>query len=170
MTKEDDSTITAEETIVCFGHQNILAEHKSTFEITKDEHLTKAGTCIIGIMADKGAGGLSENFKKILSNDRTILKTELIAGNFSICITSNGSSEMTLSHETDMVWRKSRYVCSRTVGIYSDFSAASLPDEMIRLLQNGEKMTVKMKATLNPKAPSPSAPPLQEFFHNCEGC
>ena len=160
--------IKAEEIIVCYGHENIRSEHKSTFEITKEECLTPAGTCIIGIKADKGATDLSDNFKRILSDDRSILKTTLKIKDQSFTITSHGSSAMTLTHTTDMVWRKSRFVCSRTTGIYSDTAAGNIPKEIINLLQKGEKMTVIMQAILNPKAHSPSSPPLQEFFGSFE--
>lgn len=168
MTEESGQIKKAKEIIYCYGHENIRAEHKSTFEITKDKELTKAGTCIIGINADKGADDLNENFKKILSDDRSILNTTLIIKNIKYSILSCGSSKMTLTHQADSVWRRSNFVCPRTIGIYSDISAVSIPKEIINLLKTGEKMTVTMEVTLNPKAQSPSSPHLQEFFHSFE--
>lgn len=168
MTSESHQTLKAKEIITCYGHENVRAEHRSTFEITKEENLTKAGTCIIGINADKGAADLEENFKKILSDDRSILNTTLIIENINFSILSCGSSKMAFTHSTDLVWRRSNFVCSRTIGIYSDFSAVSIPRNIIDLLKTGAKMTVVMEATLNPKAQSPSSPHLQEFFDNFE--
>ena len=43
------------ELIRCRGHPLVSSRHPTTFEVTKDEHLTAAGDCIIGIGADRGA-------------------------------------------------------------------------------------------------------------------
>ena len=51
---------------------------------------------------------------------------------------------MTLDHPTDLVWRKSDYVCGRTVGIRSDATARDLPRELIVLLQEGAELVVEM--------------------------
>jgi hypothetical protein len=58
-----------------------------------------------------------------------------------------GSKAMTLAHPTDLVWRRSMFVCGRTIGIRSDKVAASLPKDLIRYLKAGEEMTVTMTAT-----------------------
>ncbi|MBP2132850.1 hypothetical protein J2128_000771 [Methanomicrobium sp. W14] len=168
MSTENRPPLKETEIIRCKGHVNVRAEHKSTFEITKDDNLSVNGTCIIGICADKGAADLSENFKSILSDDRSVLKTTLIAGDLKYSFTSYGSSKMTLSHPTDLVWRRSSYVCNRTIGIYSDSAAVQIPREIIDLLKNEEDMTVIMELTLNPEAQSPSIPPLREFFDSFE--
>ncbi|MEM2131517.1 MAG: DUF371 domain-containing protein, partial [Candidatus Woesearchaeota archaeon] len=34
------------------GHENLLGNHKNSFEFTKEKELTKRGNCIIGVMAD----------------------------------------------------------------------------------------------------------------------
>ena len=35
------------ETLEAYGHRNIRATHRSTFELTKDDYLTHRGDCII---------------------------------------------------------------------------------------------------------------------------
>ena len=40
-------------TFKAFGHINVLADHKTTLEITKDSHITKNGNCIILTDLDK---------------------------------------------------------------------------------------------------------------------
>lgn len=166
MNSESYAILTATETIKCRGHENIKSEHRSTFEITKETHLTEKGTCIIAVGADKGAADLNDEFKKILSDDRSILKTTLKIKNLEFTILSCGHSKMTLSHPTDLVWRKSSFVCPRTVGIYSDYSAALIPRNIVNILKTGEVMTVFMEVILNSEAQSPSVLHLQEFFHN----
>ncbi|MCK4425081.1 DUF371 domain-containing protein, partial [Candidatus Bathyarchaeota archaeon] len=35
------------ETIFAYGHENIQATHRSTFEITKDARLSEKGDCVV---------------------------------------------------------------------------------------------------------------------------
>jgi hypothetical protein len=53
---------------------------------------------------------------------------------------------MTLDHPIDLVWRRSGFVCGRTIGIHSDFVAATLPRELIAALARGEEMILEMRA------------------------
>ncbi|WOF15775.1 DUF371 domain-containing protein [Methanoplanus sp. FWC-SCC4] len=158
----------ATEIIKCRGHYNIRAEHPSTFEITKEEHLSEKGTCIIGIGADKGALDLSPEFKKILADDRSELTIKFRVKSNEFTILAFGSSKMTFENHTDMVFRRSAFVCGRTVAIYSDHVAKTFPREIIELLQKEEEMIIEMSASIDPEALSPSVPPLREFFHSFE--
>jgi hypothetical protein len=54
---------------------------------------------------------------------------------------------MTLDHPDDMVWRKSTFVCGRTIGILSDKVALTLPRELMENLARGEEMVVILTAT-----------------------
>jgi len=160
--------IRAEERVVCFGHPNIRAEHKSTFEITCEKTLSTKGTCIIGVSADKGAADLSENFKKTLCNNGAILRTRLTIGDLTHTVLSDGKASFTLSHPSDLVWRRSTFVCPRTIGIYSDTVACKIPDGIILQLKKGAEMTVDMEVSFNPEAQSPSFLLPEGFFHTDE--
>jgi len=131
-------------TIRCRGHPNVTGRHPTTFEITREEHLSCQGDCIIGISADTGASGLPPAFADALSCDEAVLVTRLCCGDCCITITSQGSRALTLDHPTDLVWRKSDFVCGRTVGILSDTTARDLPRELIALLQGGAELVVEM--------------------------
>lgn len=137
----------AVEEFECLGHPLVSGKHRTTLEITRDASLTQNGDCIIGVSSAKGAADLSGEFKRILANDDASLQTVLSAGGIEITINSKGSSMMTLDHPTDMVWRRSGFVCGRTVGIYSDTTALTLPRELIHHLSAEEKMSVKMTAS-----------------------
>ncbi|MEM2324735.1 MAG: DUF371 domain-containing protein, partial [Archaeoglobaceae archaeon] len=39
--------------ILAFGHSNITAKHRTTFEITKDQEISKRADCVIGVKASK---------------------------------------------------------------------------------------------------------------------
>lgn len=137
----------AQEIIRCRGHPIVLGTHPTTFEVTCGEHLTKNGNCIIGIAANKGCSGLTPSFKAVLAHDNAVLITRLACNGIVTEVRSRGSSRMTLDHPDDMVWRKSTFVCGRTIGILSDRVALTLPRELIKNLARGEEMVVTLTAT-----------------------
>jgi hypothetical protein len=138
----------AEERVSCRGHPLVRATHPTTFEVTTEKHLTRQGDCIIGIQADKGARDLSPDFRRVLADDRAVLLTRLTAGGFSAEVHGRGSSRMTLKHPADLVWRRSSFVCERTVAILCDRTAATLPREIIRALREGSELEVEMVAVV----------------------
>ncbi len=131
-------------TIRCRGHPNVTGRHETTFEITRDVHLSCQGDCIIGICAGSGTSGLPPAFADALTRDDAVLITRLWCGEHCVTITSRGSRDLTLDHPTDMVWRTSDYVCGRTIGIRSDRAARDLPRELIARLQEGAELVVEM--------------------------
>jgi hypothetical protein len=137
----------AQEIIRCRGHPLVLGTHPTTFEVTCENHLTKNGNCIIGIAADRGCAGLSPEFKSVLAHDDAVLITRLECGGVAAHVRSGGSSQFLLNHPTDLVWRKSTFVCGRTIGIRSDHVAVTLSMELVRNLKAGEEMTVTLTAT-----------------------
>ncbi|MEM3095074.1 MAG: DUF371 domain-containing protein, partial [Nitrososphaera sp.] len=44
--------------VIFYGHPNVQSLHGKTVEITKDEHLTLRGDCIIGVRASKACADL----------------------------------------------------------------------------------------------------------------
>jgi hypothetical protein len=137
----------ASEIIRCRGHPLVSATHPTTFEVTSEEALSVNGHCIIGVAADKGAADLSAEFRRVICHDDAQLTTTLSCGGLAVVVRSAGSAAFTLTHPTDFVWRKSSFVCGRTIGIRSDTVAKSLPGPFVRLLQNGEELVVTLTAT-----------------------
>ena len=127
------------------GHENVLSLHKSTFEITKDKDLSLAGDCIIGLDIDKSMEDFPEEFKEKLANDDTKVIVELRTPNASDTIEGYGHHDLTLSHPTDIVCRKSTFVCSRTLMIKSNKAAIDLNRDLIKDLANGESMDVNIE-------------------------
>ena len=41
-----------------WGHVNVRATHRSTFEVTREPSLTPRGDCIVGVSSEVGAAGL----------------------------------------------------------------------------------------------------------------
>ena len=126
------------------GHENVLSLHKSTFEITKDNDLSLSGDCIIGLDIDKSMEDFPEEFKEKLANDDTKVIVELKTPNASDTIEGFGHHDLSLSHPTDIVCRKSTFVCSRTLMIKSNKAAIDLNRDLIKDLANGESMEVNI--------------------------
>ena len=137
----------AQEFVRCRGHPLVLGTHPTTFEVTCEDHLTENGNCIIGVAADKGCAGLSAAFRAVLAHDNAVLLTRLECGGVTVQVTSRGSARMKLDHPSDMVWRRSSFVCGRTIGILSDKVALTLPEELIKNLAAGKEMLVTLTAT-----------------------
>ena len=131
--------------IMARGHENVLSLHKSTFEITKDKDLSLSGDCIIGLDIDKSMEDFPDEFKEKLANDDTKVIVELKTPNASDTIEGYGHHDLTLSHPTDIVCRKSTFVCSRTLMIKSNKAAIDLNRDLIKDLANGESMEVNIK-------------------------
>ena len=131
--------------IMAKGHENVLSLHKSTFEITKDKDLSLAGDCIIGLDIDKSMVDFPQEFKEKLANDDTKVIVELKTPNAYDTIEGFGHHDLSLSHPTDIVCRKSTFVCSRTLMIKSNKAAIDLNRDLIKDLANREYMEVNIR-------------------------
>ena len=135
------------EVIRAQGHENILSTNKTTFEITKDTHLTKRGDCIIAINADKAAADLSQEFKNALRKENAKLAITIEADAENEIVKAFGSPLLTLTHLTDLVVRKSNYVCNRTMAIKADKAAKDFSGTLVKKLQT-PKQTVIITLTI----------------------
>ena len=133
------------EVVFGYGHENIQATHKTTLEFTKDPHLTKKGDCIIAVAADKALADLSAEFKENLRKPHSKLSVLIEVDDVTEQVNAYGSPRLILNHPTDMVIRKSDYVCNRTLAIHADKAAQDLPREFVEKLKNPKQ---KVKITL----------------------
>jgi hypothetical protein len=133
------------EVIFGYGHENMQATHKTTLEFTKDSHLTKKGDCIVTVAADKALADLTNEFKKNLRKLHAKLTITIEADGIIEQVNAEGSPHLILTHPTDMVVRKSDYVCSRTLAVHADKAACDLSREVVEKLKNPEQ---KVKITL----------------------
>ncbi|MBO8180646.1 MAG: DUF371 domain-containing protein [Archaeoglobus sp.] len=134
--------------IFAHGHKNIRATHRTTFEITKSEHLTPRGDCIIGVGADKTLVDLPEDLKALLKAGH-FFEVELSLPDYGISemVIGKGDSNLTLNHPEDIVVRKSTYTCPRTLLVRANKAACDLNREMVEYLK--EKNT-ELVFTLRP--------------------
>jgi hypothetical protein len=137
------------EIIIAYGHENILATNRTTLEITRETHLTLKGDCIIAVAADKSINDLSQKFRDLLRNNKAKLSILIEAGGEEDIVNAIGNSQIVLRHPTDMVIRKSSYICGRTLAIQADKVACDLSRRLVEKLKNPEqKVEITVTATI----------------------
>jgi hypothetical protein len=132
-------------TIFGYGHENIIATHKTTLEFTKEQHLSRNGDCIVAVGTDKTLADLSCEFKEHLRKSNAELTVVIEAGGITGQVKAHGSPQLILTHPTDVVIRKSDYVSDRTLAIRADKAAQDLPRELVEKLRNPQQ---RVKITL----------------------
>ena len=138
------------EVILAYGHELIKATHKTTLEITKDKSLTERGNCIIAVRSNKAISDLSREFLDIVKQPKAELTIKIEISGEKECIIASGSSRITHSHPTDIVIRKSSYICNRTLAINANKAAADISRNLINKLQ---KPTQPVHITLTAYVP-----------------
>jgi hypothetical protein len=136
------------EVVFAYGHKNIQATHSTTLEITKEEELLKRGDCIIAVSADKALADLNAEFKDYLRREKAKISLLIEVGEVAEVVNAFGSPKLILTHSTDMVVRKSGYICSRTLAVQADKAAIDLSRKLVEKLKNPEQ---KAKITLTVK-------------------
>lgn len=127
------------------GHRNVSSNHKSTFEITADKEIGPKADCIIGVAMDNTLNNFSDDFKEKIANSNTKITVILETENACDEIIGFGHEDLSLTHPTDIVIRKSDYVCSRTLMINSNKAAVDLNRKLIDDLKNEKLMNVSIK-------------------------
>ena len=133
------------ETVDADGHENIRSTHRITFEITKESTLTKRGDCVIAVGATKGAKDLSSEFKEAMKIEDVHVTVTIEAGEIREVVKARGSPQLLFTHPTDMVVRKSNYICGRTIAIKANKAARDISTKLIEKIQNPDQ---KIKITL----------------------
>lgn len=118
-----------------WGHSNIRARHRTTLMVTRDPELTPRGDCIVAVGAEKGLADLNPGLREAARSREARITLTLEAGGYIFTVSGRGDPRLTLTHPSDMVARKSRYICPRTLMIEADKAACDIPEELRRTLQ-----------------------------------
>ena len=135
------------EVITAYGHSLIRSTHKTTFAITKEKHLTERGDCIVAVRSDIAVSDLSRDFKEAATKPDSEITITIEAGEEKETIKAKGDPRLSLTNSTDIVVRKSSYVCNRTLAVQADKAAADLSRRLIENLRNPNQM-VKLTLTV----------------------
>jgi len=120
------------------GHQNVLCTHTTTLELTKEDSLSLRGNCILGIKATKSCKDLSKHLKDYLRKGNKIevlIKLQGVSDRFY----GFGHKNLILSNQKDLVFRKSNYICDRTVLINCSKSSSELSRNLIKKIRDSKR-------------------------------
>ncbi|MHA1395422.1 MAG: DUF371 domain-containing protein [Promethearchaeota archaeon] len=144
-----------------YGHPNIRSTHKTTLEITKENFLTTRGDCILGINAESSCRDLPQWLKAEIRRGNKFLvelliKTENNALNEKKYIIKDhfygyGDKDLPLKSEISMVFRRSNFICNRTILIKCSKSAKDINRDLVEYLK---KPKSKLKITIKKVEPS----------------
>ncbi len=119
-----------------YGHPNIRAMHRNTFEFTKDATVTVAGDCIIGINADFKIPGFFVGSDKV--------RFDLDAGGVKEVILAELNPSFCDGNE--MVVRKSGFISDRTFAIRADKASKDFSQEFREKLSDDKtKIEVRIR-------------------------
>ncbi len=115
--------------IACHGHPNIVATHPTTLEITASENLTTNGDCIIGVGACFDQAALGEF---LATTPHISVSIDLDGDVMSFRADANPD----FTDNKELVFRRSDFVSSRTVGVHASMACIDLPRDFVQKLKN----------------------------------
>ena len=118
------------------GHQTIRALHPTTFELTKDKHLTERGDCIIGVDLDKGVSELDPELKKVLRKKTSLVIMVLKVGDLIDTVFAQGHENLVLSDSRRIIVRRSSYIDPATLAINANKSSKNIRRDLIEKLRD----------------------------------
>ncbi|RLF21960.1 MAG: DUF371 domain-containing protein [Thermoprotei archaeon] len=148
--KKIDS-VSIKEVIIAHGHENISAKHPTTIEITKEDHVTPRGDCIIAVKASKALADLSEEFKSIARSSKAIIKMRIIANGVEEEVVGRGDPQLTFKSDKCMVIRRSSFVCDRTLMIKANKAAKDLDRQLIKKLKDPKTRVIIILEAMVPR-------------------
>ncbi|WP_266075909.1 DUF371 domain-containing protein [Haladaptatus caseinilyticus] len=134
-----------EEIIHARGHENVTAEHASTFEVTTDDFLTPAGDCILAIEADRAPADFDPEFVDACRNADATIAVTIEADGHEETVIGRGHPDLELDSNRSMVGRTSDYVDERTFVVDCEFAAEGFDRGLVSALAEGSAVTVTVR-------------------------
>jgi len=133
-----------EEVVHARGHENVSAEHASTFEVTSDDYLTPAGDCILGVEADRVPADFDPEFVAACQSHDATITAAVEAGGYTVRLEGRGHPDLSFENERSIVGRTSDYVDDRTVLVDADAAAGDLDRDLVDALAGGADLTLTL--------------------------
>ena len=115
-----------------YGHENMRANHETTFEFTKDDFVTWRGNCIVGIKSTFKKKDLKEVGEKVGPNGKLLIKISV--GKIIEEIIAEYNEFYDEEHE--FVVRKSDFLDNRTLAVNTDKASIDFSDDLRKKLKN----------------------------------
>jgi len=125
------------EVVHATGHENVTAEHESTFEVTTDDWLTPAGDCILAVDADRTPADFDDEFRTAARDPDATIRFTLDVADHEHVVTGRGHSELEYTNDRSMVGRTSTYVDDRTIMVDADAAAETIDRDVVDALAAG---------------------------------
>ncbi|AHF99870.1 hypothetical protein HALLA_14810 [Halostagnicola larsenii XH-48] len=145
----DERERTLEEIIHARGHENVSAEHASTFEVSTDDFLTPAGDCILAIEADRAPADFDPEFVAACQQRDATITVTLEADGHRDSVRGRGDPELEFSSERSAVGRTSEYVDERTIALESEHAAEGFDRDLVDSLAAGADVTVTITVSVD---------------------
>lgn len=143
------------EVVEFVGHENVRAEHETTFEITKEHGLTPRGDCIVGVKASKALKDFSDCFKRLARSGSTRIHVVIATEDGLADLVSGwGNEGLTYEDPTRIIVRRSSYVSGNTAAVRANKAARDLSRALINSLRRGSKAVAIFIAVRPPRAVS----------------
>jgi len=127
------------------GHEQVRANHASTFEVTTDNYLTPAGDCILGIKADRAPSDFDPAFVRSCQTSKATIEATITVGDESATVVGRGDEGLSFASDRSMVGRTSDYIDDRTVMVDAGRGAGDLPRDLIHHLSRGQPLRLKLR-------------------------
>jgi len=114
-----------------YGHENVIGEHKTTVELTSEDHLTRRGSCIVGISSDLTLEKLDSKIKEMATKSSTKIVLRMSVDELTEEVTGTGSPGLTYTDPISMVARTSTFECGRTLMVNADKAASNLNRDFV---------------------------------------
>lgn len=116
--------------------------------VTKDLEVGPKGDCIIGVGSDKSVSDLLPGLKRLIRSGKELVIT-LRAEGMIEKVRARGHPSLALDHPTDIVVRKSKFICGRTLAVNADKAAADLSRNFVAALRKpGAKLEIKIEVNV----------------------
>ncbi|WP_082146660.1 DUF371 domain-containing protein [Halostagnicola sp. A56] len=145
----DERERTLEEIIHARGHENVSAEHASTFEISTDDFLTPAGDCILAIEADRAPADFDPEFVAACQRPDATITVTLEADGHRDSVRGGGDPALEFSSERSAVGRTSEYVDERTIALEAEHAAEGFDRDLVESLAAGADVTVTITVSVD---------------------
>ncbi len=120
---------------IAYGHRNVVAEHKTTLELTSQDFLTRQGTCIIGVRTGLTLKTLDNGIKELVRSADTEIRLRLTADGLTDEVVGHGSPGLTYEDSMSMVARTSDFECGRTIMVGADKAASDIRRDLVEKLR-----------------------------------